>query len=673
MAHEPSPEQTAILQSRANVVLIDAVAGSGKTTTLAMVAGAASARGLAPVAIACLAFSDGAKKRFAQKLAEENAPAALVPMTITEFARRHLRKLATLGVFTQPPQIGAAKVRDHLVKAAQGVWMRHQSRGSDSEFDFGIEQNRDRIDHLFAVLRELKARLLTHQFGDDDFGSIGQYDLAEALDLPVELIEICAAYERLREPDAGDFGWQTEDDAVPDLLRLLALQPDVLDQLWQHALFLVDEWHDVNAAEFALLQLLKRRGRLVVVGDRDQVIDAARGAELRFSTDTFRAAYADAVYLPLHRTRRFGAAVARAVSKLTSRPVEAIPELHTVQHRAAYDPDVAGACARTVAGHVQALHNAHHAVKLSEIAIITREDDQTIDIENALLDAGIPYQCEGIVSYLLRPEILFMRALLHIASGSYDTLEQDKPTIRPMVTALAAFVSMQSSAQHFESDYLQVSGAAQKVPLEQAIETVTGTPASLQMFFDGIVTRAQEGDSPLTLNWKARFAACGAALAERRASLHSAHDVLLAVRALIDLPAAVARAVPRRSEADAAVRSIAHFIDFAGTFGQRPVADFLHELRERQARLAARTKGNRYRAQLVLTTVRTAKGQEWEHVILPYLQRGEFPRGPDLAEERRFLYVAMTRAKGSLTLCEPDEAHRALWSPLLHGDVARGA
>jgi DNA helicase-2/ATP-dependent DNA helicase PcrA len=72
-----------------------------------------------------------------------------------------------------------------------------------------------------------------------------------------------------------------------------------------------------------------------------------------------------------------------------------------------------------------------------------------------------------------------------------------------------------------------------------------------------------------------------------------------------------------------------------------------------------------------LTTVRTAKGQEWGHVILPYLQQGEFPRGTDAAEERRFLYVAMTRAKASLTLCEPGEQYRQMWSSLLHGSAAR--
>lgn len=671
MAHEPGIEQEAILRSRASVILIDAVAGSGKTTTLAMVARDACQRGMPAAAITCLAFSAGAKKRLVQKLAEERAPSGITVLTLGEFAQRHLRKLQAAGLLDLPAPAGPGQVRDHLVDAAESVWQRHAARGTATQFDFGIEQSRDRIDHLLQVLRELKARLLTHEFGDDDFGAIGQFAIADALDLPVELIEICAACERLRAPEPGEFAWQTEDDFVPDLVRLLEWQPAALAQLWQPALYLVDEWHDVNAAEFRLLALLKRRARLVVVGDRDQVIDAARGAELRFSTELFMATWRDAERLPLHRSRRFGASVARAASRLTSRPVEAIDGLHTAQHRLDYDPSAPVHCAQAVVAHVKSLHAAHQDVRLSDIAIVTREDDQSIDIENALIDAQIPYQCEGIVSYLLRPEILFMRALLHIVGGTYDTLEKDPETIRAMVGALAAFVSMSADPRSFDSSYLQVSGAARHDPLAQAVETVVGAPSSLQWFFDGIVVRPHEGDSVLTRNWKARFSACVAELRERAGSLHSAADVLLAVQAMVDLPAAVGRAVPRRSEADAAMRSIAHFIDFARAHAHRPLADFLAELRSRQGRLSARTRHNRYRAQLVLTTVRTAKGQEWDHVILPYLQRGEFPRSADLAEERRFLYVAMTRARLSLTLCEPGEQYRQAWSPLLHGSAAR--
>jgi DNA helicase-2/ATP-dependent DNA helicase PcrA len=640
---------------------------------MAMVARDACARGLAPAAIACLAFSAGAKKRFAQKLAEEGAPAGLTVSTVGDYAWRHLGKLKSMGMLDLPPRITGREMREQLVQAAEQVWQRYERAAIATDFDFGIEHSTDRIDHLLQVLRQLKAALKTHQFADDDFRSVGLEEISEQYDLPVQLIEICAEYERLREPSPGEFAWQTEDDVVPDLVRLLALYPDALEHLWHAALYLVDEWHDVNAAEFKLIALLKRRGRLVVVGDRDQVIDEARGAELRFSTETFLAAYPDAVLFPLRRTRRFGPAVSRAVSRLTSRQVESIEGLHTVQHKLRYAPLVPGSCAAAVVAHVKKVHEAEHSVQLSDIAVITRDDDQSIDLENALIDARIPYRCEDIVSYLLRPEILFMRSLLHIVSGRYETLEKDDATVRAMVTALAAFVSMPADPQQFETDYMTTARAPRKTPLEEAIASVQGEPSALRWFFEGIVTVHRETDSQLTRNWKTMFASCIQELTANSASLPTAASVLQAVQRMVDLPAAVGRAVPRRSEADSAVRSIRSFTQFAEKSGDLSIADFLAELRNRQRKLSARTDAQRHRAQLVLTTVKAAKGQEWDHVILPYLQHGEFPRTPNMAEEKRFLYVAMTRARASLALAEPDDSHRELWSSLLHGVAARSA
>lgn len=673
MAHAPSTEQADILHSRANVVHIDAVAGSGKTTTMSMLARDACARGMPPASIACLAFSAGAGKRFTQKLAEEGAPAGIIVSTVGDYALRHLNKLQTAGLVELPPRLAGREVRERLVEAAAQVWQRHESAATRTEFDFGIEHSTDRIDHLLQVLRQLKAGLETHAFAEDDFRSIGLHEIAERHDLPVELVEICAEYERLREPMPGEFAWQTEDDFVPDLVRLLALYPAALSQLWQAALYLVDEWHDVNAAEFALVALLKRRGRLVVVGDRDQVIDEARGAHLRFSTDAFAAAWPDAVRFPLRRSRRFGSSVARAVSRLVSRPVESVEGLHTVQHKLRYDPLAAGGCAAAVVAHVKRLHADQHSVQLSDIAVITRDDDQSIDIENALVDARIPYRCEGVVSYLLRPEILFMRALLHIVGGHYETLEKDGATVKAMVSALAAFVSMPADPEQFESAYMASRGAARKTPLDQAIETIQGTPSALRWFFDGIVAEHRDTDSQITRNWKTRFAACVAELTANSASLGTAAAVLQAVQAMVDLPAAVGRAVPRRSEADSAVRSMRSFTQFAQACGAMSIEAFLVELHNRQRKLSARTEAQRHRSQLVLTTVKEAKGQEWDHVILPYLQYGEFPRTADMAEEKRFLYVAMTRARASLAVAEPDDEHRELWSALLHGPAARTA
>lgn len=670
MPNNPTPEQAAVIYCPAKVQLIDAVAGSGKTTTLAMVARDWSARPDSAGRIACLSFTESAKRRFKQKLIQEEAPHTLMPATLIEYAQFGLNTLIRAGHLGQPHMLNSAiDIRARLVDAADAVWRKYEERGG-TDFDFAFEHNTDRIDQLLNILRRLKAGLMTHSFDDDDFDSFGKYDIAEKLDVPVEAIEICAAHERIRHRMPGEFDWQDKDDVVPDLVRFLELNPSTLSAIPRVSLFLIDEWHDVNASEFELIRVMRRGARLVVVADRDQVIDEARGAELRFSTDAFFHTYAGAARLPLSKSRRFGASLSRQASSVTSRRVESIEGLHTTLRKLTYDPTIRTSCASAIVDHIKKLHMENQKTKYSDIAIVVRAEDQSIEIENMLLDGGIPYECDGISSYLLRPEILMLRALLHLVSGNYEHLRQDQETTRLMVSALAMFVSMSRNPKDWNTDYYE---GAKKIidPLEQAKEMIAKEPSTLAFFFSGVLCRVHDYDRDSTRRWKARFSRLIEELKTDSAPL-SASDLLERADSHLDLSAAVNRALLQRSQADSAIRSIRSFIAFARKCGAMDAKTFLDELDRRQKSLSSHTAGQRKRQQLTLATVKSAKGHEWSHVIIPYVQTGAFPRGSNLAEEKRFLYVAMTRAKESLTIAEPSDEFKAFRSSLLHSERARG-
>jgi DNA helicase-2/ATP-dependent DNA helicase PcrA len=527
------------------------------------------------------------------------------------------------------------------------------------------------VDQIYQVLCRLKAGLKTHQFEEDDFRSFGLYEIVEQLDLPQALVEICAAYERRRQMLPGEFSWQTEEDLVPDLVWLLTHYPNAIDVLPRVSCMLVDEWHDVNAAEFELIRLLRRNARLVVVADRDQVIDENRGAELRFSTTEFDAIYKP-MRLPLKQSRRFGPTLARRATSLVSRKVESIGGgLHTVIHKLYYDPTDRTACARVIVEHVQELYEAEHSVRHSDIAIVIRAEDHSIEIENLLLDHGkIPYACEGISSYLLRPEILMLRALLHVISGYYDTLRSDLSMTHDLVSALAMFVSMSSRREDWEMDAHQAFSRSAKDPLERAKEEIGKEPSALGWFLTGVLCQAHKVDQSAMRRWKARLKEFVETMMPNADSLSAAELLTLASQKL-DLAAAVHRAYFQRSQADSAARSIRSFIKFAEKFPSHSLRQFLDELFARQQKMAAFTRYQRSGPQITIATIRSAKGQEWKHVVLPYLQDKEFPRGRDMAEESRFLYVAMTRAQESLAIAEPSEEFRTWRSPLLHGPRAR--
>ena len=84
---------------------------------------------------------------------------------------------------------------------------------------------------------------------------------------------------------------------------------------------------------------------------------------------------------------------------------------------------------------------------------------------------------------------------------------------------------------------------------------------------------------------------------------------------------------------------------------------------------------------MILSTIHSAKGQEWDYVYVLNVADGNFPSEfaagkPDMIEEeRRLLYVAMTRARNELHLCAPLQyrGHPAVRSRAMPTSMARRA
>ena len=656
MRVSPSSEQESILQSQAATLMIEARAGTGKTTTLAMLA--AQAQGV----VLGLCFSEGARQRFYEKLAAQCPGRKVQVLTVETLARSQLTRIAEQGNWLELPErwSSAEHLRPQLVAAANAVWQRYEGRRT--EFDFDFEYRTQRVEIMLQLLATLKATLASLRFDDEEYDDFTLDELCEQFQEDREAIEICREFERRRQPQTGYFLWQSTADYATDLVAILRRFPDAVHDMPHADLLLVDEWHDINAAEFELLQLFRRHARLVVVGDRHQVINAERGADTRFSTGGFELAFPGAERLPLSQSRRCGASLKKLLERaLPKCGFESHPDTYSEVRRIEYDPALPESCASAVAARARELSAKGSGVRLADIAIVLREADQTVEIENQLLDQGVPYACDGVLSYLQRPETLMLRALLHIACGDYGALSGDKDTCERMVDALLVYLSVSADPRHYDTSH-GIYGSGD--PVLQQKEHVARDPATLEYLFSGILCVEQSYDSPTTRRWKQRFAQVVALLKEKAADSTAAQLVALASSAL-DLPAATRSAFVSRSRADSALRTIHAFLAFAERRGDQPTAAFLQELRGRQD--GARGKGKAQ--QLALTTVQAAKGREWPQVLLPYMEQGQFPRQVDnaeeMAEERRYLYVAISRAITGLSLFEPNQAQAALRSKLL--------
>ncbi|MBC7501756.1 MAG: ATP-dependent helicase [Herminiimonas sp.] len=443
---------------------------------------------------------------------------------------------------------------------------------------------------------------------------------------------------------------------MSDLIALFRRQREAMRLLPHYDLCVVDEWHDVNAAEFELIQVMAQHARLVVVGDRDQIINSERGADPAFSSNGFDFAFPGARRLSITKSFRFGSKVSKLASAMMKRECLSHEGLSTKLVRQSYDPTLAQDCAAKVVAAVSATRTQDR-IKLSEVAIVVRDADQTIEIENLLIDSEIPYRCGGFDSYLVRPEILMLRGLLHIATGNYATLAGDKPTCEKLVRSLGLYASARFDS---DDDFASLLSFDEWLPAElknerrwkEAVRIIGNEPSALESFFSGVLCRISSIDSDATARWKMRFAEVVTTL-QAMAGQHSASQLLAVAAAQLDLVSATSRVFVSRGRADSARRSIASFIGFAGVRAGMSAVDFLQELATRQAKIGKKLNYLKGRAQLDLTTVQHAKGKEWQNVLIPYLERGQFPRTADIGEERRLLYVAMTRAMASLTLFEP--------------------
>jgi DNA helicase-2/ATP-dependent DNA helicase PcrA len=654
----PSSEQGAILHSQAPTLMIEARAGTGKTTTLALLAARA------PGVVLGLCFSEGARLRLQQKLAEECPQRKVQVLTVEALARSQLTRLANSGSWLDLPQrlASAEQLRPHLVAAAQAVWQRYDAQGRATDFDFDFEYRTPRIEAMLQLLATLKATLAVLRFDDEeDCDDFALDEMAEQFQVDREAIEICRDFERRRQPQQGHYLWQSAADFAADLVCILRRHPQAAADMPQADLLLVDEWHDVNAAEFALLQLFRRQARLVVVGDRHQIINAARGADPRFSAHGFELAFPDAQRLTLSQSRRCGVSLKKVVERVLPRSgFESHPDTYSEVRRLTFDAAVPGARAAAVVARARALTAKGGEYKLSQLAIIVRDADQTVELENALLDQQVPYSCDGMPSYLLRAEILLLRALLHIASADFSTLVGDRDTCVSMVESLLLYLSVSGDVQYWDTEH-EMYGSGD--PLQQAKEEVAKDPATLAFLFSGVLCQAREFDSPTTLRWKQRFGQV-VQLLQAQAPTSSAAQLLALASQALDLPAATRSAFVSRSRADSALRTIEAFTAFAAGFGAQPAAAFLQQLRLRQQQVQGKgattaAKGGaakRTVQQLLLTTVQAAKGREWPQVLLPWLDGEAAPGREDGGEEQRYRYVAVTRAIAGLSLFVPHTA-----------------
>jgi len=517
---------------------------------------------------------------------------------------------------------------------------------------FAIYDDGDQLDLLKDVLATVKGlsdanpralraiidRAKSNLWGPTELAAEGERAWGRIVSgMPLDLvITVYERYQsRLEQANAVDFN-----DILGRTVHLFDAHPDVLERVQQRAVFIhVDEYQDTNAAQYRLTnQLAETYRNLMVVGDPDQSIYAFRGADVRNILD-FQRDYQDArVYRLELNYRSVGSvlSVANAVIRHNQGRIEKIlkpvkGEGEKVRlYRAADHRAEADFVARTI----ERLR-AERALDYQDFAVLYRTNAQSRVLEESLRRAQIPARIVGGVGFYDRREVKDVLSYARAAINPADDVSWRRVLNRPKRGI--GNTSEQNLAAWAARNRRPFSDACRN-----ATEVLAGTPAAKRVtdFVELVDDLGRAADELPAANFlKALLDQTDYVGALKR---EGTHEALSRVENLDELLNAVAE---WQQEAGG---SIAEFLDEAAL------------LTSTDDRAIEAVNGEKADDAVTLMTLHNAKGLEFPIVFLVGMEENLIPHRSstgslqDVEEERRLLYVGITRAQDELYLvhCE---------------------
>ncbi|WP_343292542.1 UvrD-helicase domain-containing protein [Vandammella animalimorsus] len=457
--------------------------------------------------------------------------------------------------------------------------------------------------------------------------------------------------ERLSAYQSVDF-----DDLVGLPLALLR-QHEAVREKWQARLghVLVDEYQDTNATQYELLKLLVgQRGHFTAVGDDDQSIYGWRGATLE-NLKKLPVDFPALCVIKLEQNYRSTSAILRAANHVIGPNPKLFPktlysELGEGEPVRVIDCDSEEHEAERIVARLQSLRAANPLPEWRDFAILYRANHQAKPLEKALRKASIPYKVSGGTSFFDRAEIKDLCAWFRLWSN-----EDDDPAFVRAITAPRRGIGHQSLAQ------LGDFAGQIKTSLHEALFNPM-LPARISARALGGL---QEFGRQLgELQYRARHAV------GREAARQFLRDWLEEIRFenylldQSDTPAAAASRWANVQEfCDWMAQRAGGELDApdmaSGAGGLASPAKSLLEVAQTIALLSTLTEQEKEQNVVTLSTLHAAKGLEWPHVVmagvnegvLPFQQGEDSPADPRrLEEERRLMYVGITRAQRTLAV-----------------------
>lgn len=393
---------------------------------------------------------------------------------------------------------------------------------------------------------------------------------------------------------------------------------------------LVDEYQDTNMVQHALLKHMALDGKtftidsLCAVGDEDQSVYSWRGATVA-NIMNFKKDFKKTKTITIETNYRSVQPILHTANKVISHNTTRYPK-KLVTDRTARDRVRALRCMSAYQEGEILAHLAGNERKKNKqhtVAVLYRAHYQSRSLEEALIRYNIPYKIIGGIQFYERREIKDILGYLRLIANPFDRVS----LIRSINTPARGLG--QKFTEQFHSIWQQ--------------EPLYGyTDVAQQMLKDNLVKgkKAQSLEKFLKI-LNGIFA----------------HDAPSnAIQRIIDATGYIAylQDTNEPKEAEGRIENVKELVRASAFFEQtgiKTVREFLHEIALMTQKAQAKDDQE---GTVQLMTLHAAKGLEFDTVLLPGLEEGVFPSArssleqDSLEEERRLLYVGITRAKERL-------------------------
>ena len=426
--------------------------------------------------------------------------------------------------------------------------------------------------------------------------------------------EVYEKYEaKLKQNNSVDF-----DDLLLLPIELFKKNPDVLEryqELYQY--ILIDEYQDTNQAQYLLTKLLSKKNRhITCVGDDSQSIYSFRGANYK-NILNFEKDYVDAKTILLEQNYRSTSTILEAANQVikhnkqrkdknlwTSRGVGDKIEYY----RAYQEKDEASYVIKKIKELID------KGVDYQDIAILYRTNAQSRVMEEAMLRENLPYRVIGSFYFYSRKEIKDLIAYLRLIHNYKDN-----------VSLLRVINTPKRGIGLRTIENLTLKADEEQISMYEAITS------GKELEFKNLIEKLRDISKELTLT----------ELIDKVLDASGMKEELESEKTL---------------ESEIRLENLEEFKSITKSFEEREglvsLEEFLLEISLISDVEEYKDDNNR----ISLMTVHSVKGLEFNHVFVIGLEEGIFPHmnslmeSSDVEEERRLMYVAITRAKDNLYL-----------------------